>query len=90
MRRHLEKIGKMSTSSGGFNIEGLQGELERWKEKAKDRRSLQKENDKLTTELTKQSEEGAILRLERESLLATIGFLQEELSQSEQLRYKPK
>jgi predicted nucleic acid-binding Zn-ribbon protein len=90
MRRHLEKIGKMSTSSGGFNIEALQEDLEKWKEKAKDRRHLQKENEKLLVELSKQADETLVLQQERESLLATIGFLQEELSQSEQMRFRPK
>ena len=90
LRRHLEKIGKMSTSSGGFNIEALQEELEKWKEKARDRKRLQKDNEKLLEEISIQADELLVLKQERESLLATIGFLQEELSQSEQMRYKSK
>ena len=90
LRRHLERIGKMSTSSGGFNIEAVQVECEKWKEKykqcKKEREQLREELMKEREEVGREREEVAMMRAERESLLATIQLLQDELEQSESMR----
>ena len=90
LRRHLERIGKMSTSSGGFNIEALQLESEKWKDKYK---HCKKERDRLREELhsekeetEKERDEVQSLTAERESLLVTLQLLQAELEHSEHMR----
>ncbi len=87
LRRQLERIGRMSTATGGFNVEAIQQDCERWKAKARRADELKRENRDVLDQLARLTEESFTLRQERDSLLTTIGFLQEELSASEQMRY---
>ena len=83
LRRHLERIGRMSTSQGGFNVGTLQLDCEKWRDKYG---HCKREREKLKEELKKEREESTMLRAERESLLSTIQMLQAELEQSEHMR----
>ena len=82
-------LGKLSSQTGGIDaksLETLQKECEHLKSKANRADRLQRENRALMEQLTRQADDIFTMKEERESLLATIQMLQEELAESEQIR----
>ena len=89
LTRQLEKIGRLSASAGGIQYEdmqALQEECDELREHAGLAQQLQTENDQLFAQLTTEQDRVISLKEERERLLATIQFMQEELEIAEQNR----
>lgn len=84
LRRQLEKIATMD--SGVYQQEAIQREMNHWREQAQAAEAAQRENAHLLQQLTQQQDEIHILKQERDSLLATLQLLQEELTASESMR----
>ncbi len=83
LRRQLEKIAKLDGSAAN---EALQREMGHLREQASIMESSQHENMVLLEQLAREQDEVTMLKEERESLLAMMQMLQEELATSEHLR----
>ena len=88
LRRQLEKIASMD--GGFYQQENLQREVHHWREEAEAAEAVQRENAQLIQQLEHQQDEIHILKQERDSLLATLQLLQEELTASETMRSRGK
>jgi len=86
LRQQLEKIGSMNmTGAGGPSTDDGQGAASELKKTVE---QLRTENDEVMAQMLKQQDELLAVKEERESLLAMIQLLQEELSRSEKLGNK--